>query len=89
MLAVPSIFVTTLNLEAVDVTGFKTKSGEVLPARSVVSDYKAPAGQLKYDANGTTFAKANSFSAFLSYSAASGGHMNADGECEIKTNFTP
>ncbi len=81
--------VTNVDLEAVDVTGFKTKSGEVLPARSVVSDYKAPAGQLKYDANGTTFTKANSFSAFLSYSAASGGHMNADGECEIKTNFTP
>jgi hypothetical protein len=81
--------VSNVDLEAVDVTGFKTKSGEVLPARSVVSDYKAPAGQLKYDANGTTFTKANSFSAFLSYSAASGGHMNADGECEIKTNFTP
>ena len=81
--------VTNTELEAADVTGFKTKAGEPLPARSVVSDYKAPAGQLKFDANGVTFSKANSFASFLSYSAASGGHLNADGECEIKTGFTP
>jgi hypothetical protein len=54
-----------------------------------VPDYTAPAGQLKFDANGTSFSKANSFAAFLSYSAASGGHLNADGECEVKNNFTP
>jgi hypothetical protein len=79
--------VTTEDLAAADVTGFKTKSGVVLPWRSLVSDFTAPAGQLKYDANGTSFSKANSFAEFIAYSAASGGHMNADGECEIKNNF--
>jgi hypothetical protein len=81
--------VSNADLDAVDITGFKTKTGEALPARSLVSDYTAPAGQLKFDANGTSFSKANSFAAFLSYSAASGGHLNADGECEVKNNFTP
>ena len=77
------------DLVDVDVTGFKTKDGDVLPARSLVSDYEAPAGQLKYDANGTSFKVANSFASYLGYSAASGGHLNADGECEVKNNFTP
>lgn len=81
--------VTTDDLVNVDVSGFKTKTGEQLPWRSVVSDYTAPAGQMKFDPNGTSFTKANSFAAYLAYSAASGGHMNADGECEIKNNFTP
>lgn len=81
--------VTIEDLANVDITGFKTKAGDTLPARSLVSDYAAPAGQLKFDANGTSFSKANSYAAFLAYSAASGGHMNADGECEVKNNFTP
>jgi len=81
--------ITTADLEAADVTGFKTKAGEPLPARSVVSDYTAPAGQLKYDANGVTFTRANSFASFMSYSGAAGGHLNSDGECEVKTQFTP
>lgn len=81
--------ISTDELDSVDITAFKTKAGEVLPARSLVSDYTAPSGQLKFDANGTSFAKANSFSSFISYSAASGGHLNADGECEVKNNFTP
>ena len=77
------------DLVNVDITGFKTKAGEVLPWRSLVSDYTAPSGQMKFDANGTSFMQANSFAAYLAYSAASGGHMNADGECEVKNNFTP
>lgn len=81
--------VTIEDLANVDITGFKTKAGEVLPWRSLVSDYTAPAGQMKFDANGTSFTKANSFAAYLAYSAASGGHMNSDGECEVKNNFTP
>ena len=86
--ATPGV-VTIEDLAAVDVTGFKTKAGEPLPWRSLVKDYSAPAGQMKFDANGTSFSKANSFAAFLAYSAASGGHLNADGECEITNNFTP
>ena len=81
--------VTIDDLVNVDVTGFKTKAGDVLPGRSLVSDYTAPAGQLKFDPNGTSFTKANSYAAYLAYSAASGGHLNADGECEVKNNFTP
>jgi hypothetical protein len=81
--------VTIDDLVGVDITGFKTKAGEPLPARSLVSDYTAPAGQLKFDANGTSFAKVNSYASYLAYSAASGGHMNADGECEVKNDFTP
>lgn len=81
--------VTSDDLASIDVTGFTTRSGEPLPARSLVSDYTAPAGQLKYDANGTTFAKPNSFASWLAYTAAAGGHMNADGECEVVNNFTP
>lgn len=86
--ATPGV-VTIDDLVNVDVTGFKTKAGEPLPWRSLVKDFTAPAGQMKFDANGTSFTKANSFAAFLAYSAASGGHMNADGECEITNNFTP
>jgi hypothetical protein len=81
--------VTSEDLVNVDVTGFKTKTGEPLPWRSLVADYTAPDGQMKFDPNGTSFTKANSFAAYLAYSAASGGHMNSDGECEIKNNFTP
>lgn len=81
--------VTIDDLANVDVTGFKVKGGVNLPDRSLVADYTAQAGQLKYDPNGTTFSKANSYAAYLSYSAASGGHLNADGECEVKNNFTP
>lgn len=81
--------VTSDDLENVDVSGFKTKANEPLPWRSLVSDYTAPAGQMKFDPNGTSFTKANSLLSYLSYSAASGGHMNANGECEIKNNFTP
>jgi hypothetical protein len=77
------------DLVDVDVTGFTTADGEPLPWRSLVSDYDAPAGQMKYDPNGTSFEKANSFAAYLAYSAASGGHLNADGECEIKNDFAP
>jgi hypothetical protein len=81
--------VTIDDLIDVDVTGFTTKDGDILPARSLVSDYTASPGQLKYDQNGTSFKKVNSFASYLGYSAASGGHLNADGECEIKNNFTP
>lgn len=81
--------VTIDDLVGVDVTGFTTKDGDILPARSLVADYTAPEGQLKYDQNGTSFKQVNSFASYLGYSAASGGHLNADGECEIKNNFTP
>jgi len=81
--------VTLDDLVNVDVTGFKTKNDEVLPARSVVSDYTAPAGQLAFDSNGTSFTKANSYAAYLQYSASSGGHLNADGPCKVKNNYTP
>jgi hypothetical protein len=77
------------DLVNVDITGLTTADGEPLPWRSAVSDYDAPSGQMKYDPNGTSFEKANSLAAFLAYSAASGGHLNADGECEIKNNFIP
>jgi hypothetical protein len=77
------------DLVNVDVTGFATRAGEPLPWRSVVSDYTAPAGQITCDANGTSFTVANSLAAYLGYSASSGGHMNADGECEVQSNFTP
>lgn len=81
--------VTIEDLEAVDVTAFTTRSGEPLPARSLVPDYRPAAGQLAFDPNGTMFASANSFASYLSYSAASGGHMNAYGECEVQNKFTP
>jgi hypothetical protein len=81
--------VTIEDLVGVDVSGFKTRGGEQLPWRSVVSDYTAPAGQMRFDANGTSFAKVNSFAAYLAYSAAAGGHLNADGECEIRNHFAP
>jgi hypothetical protein len=81
--------VATADLAAVDFTGFTTRGGEPLPWRSVVPDYTAPAGQMTYNSNGTSFSVANSLAAYLSYSAASGGHMNADGECEVQNNFAP
>lgn len=77
------------DLVNVDVSGFLTKAAEPLPWRSLVPDYTAPAGTMTYNANGTSFTVANSFAAYLGYSAASGGHMNADGECEVRNNFTP
>lgn len=81
--------VTLEDLVSVDVTAFKTKNDEPLPGRSLVTGYTAPAGTLSYDQNGTTLTPTNSFAAYLQYSAASGGHLNADGECEVKNNFTP
>ena len=81
--------VTIEDLANVDVTGFKVKDGSALPDRSLVADYAAQGGQLKFDANGTAFATANGYASYLSYSAASGGHLNADGQCEVRNNFTP
>lgn len=81
--------VTLADLANVDVTGFKTKAGEPLPWRSLVPDYAAPAGQMAFDPNGTAFAKANSFASYMQYSATAGGHLNADGLCRVKNNFTP
>jgi hypothetical protein len=81
--------VTTDDLIDVDISGFQTKQGETLPWRSLVSDYTAPNGQMRYEPNGTSFSVVNSLASYLAYSAASGGHMNADGECEVKNNFTP
>ncbi len=81
--------VTLEDLERVDFTGFQTKTGEPLPWRSLVTDYTAPAGQMKYDSNGTSFTIANSLAGYIAYSVTSGGHMNADGECEVQNNFTP
>jgi hypothetical protein len=81
--------VTTTDLANVDVTGFTTRAGQPLPWRSVVPDYTAPGGQMTYNPNGTSFSRANSLAAYLAYSAASGGHMNADGECEVRNDFEP
>jgi hypothetical protein len=81
--------VTIEDLVDVDISGFQTKDGETLPWRSLVSDYSAPNGQMKYDPNGTSFTVVNGLASYIAYSAASGGHMNADGECEVKNNFTP
>ncbi len=81
--------VTIDDLANVNVTGFQTRSGDILPARSLVPDYAAPAGQLAFDSNGTTFAQAGSYASYLRYSAAFGGHLNADGECFVKLQFTP
>jgi hypothetical protein len=81
--------VTTADLTNVDVTGLTTRGGQPLPWRSVVPDFTAPPGQMTYDPNGTSFSAANSLAAYLAYSAASGGHMNADGECEVSNDFEP
>jgi hypothetical protein len=81
--------VTIEDLANVDVTGFKAKNGDVLPGRSLVTGYDAPSGQLTFDPNGTTFATANSFASYLAYSASSGNHLNEDGKCTVKNNFTP
>lgn len=78
--------VTLEDLGDVDISGFRTKDDELLPARSLVSDYAAPPGQLRYDPNGTSFEHANSLAEYLSYSATSGGHLNADGECEVRND---
>jgi len=79
--------VTIDDLTNVDVSAFTARDGRALPWRSLVPDYGAPAGQMSYDANGTQFALPNSLASYLAYSAASGGHMNADGECEVQNDF--
>lgn len=81
--------VTTADLVDADVTALTTRSGDPLPWRSVVPDYTAPAGQMAYNVNGTSFSIANSLASYLAYSAGSGGHMNADGECEVRNDYTP
>lgn len=78
--------VTMEDLDGADFIAFKTRSGEPLPARSEVADYTAPDVQLSFDGNGITFPK-NSFSKYLAYSLTSGGHFNANGECEVVLNF--
>jgi len=86
--AAPDGTVTLDDLVHADVTGFKTRAGVQLPWRSLVSGYSAPEGQLYFDQNGTTLIPYDSFADYLQYSAASGGHLNADGECEVRNNFT-
>jgi len=79
--------VTSAEIGTLDVTGFKTSANEALLWRSLCPDYSAPRGQMSYRTNGTTLTPVNSFLSYVSYSAASGGHMNADGECTIKNAF--
>lgn len=55
-----------------------------LPSRTYVDDY-TPAGATFTLSPGTTGITA--LGDFLEYTAASGGHMNADGECAVKPNF--
>ncbi|HTV18473.1 MAG TPA: hypothetical protein VMG12_07375 [Polyangiaceae bacterium] len=81
--------VTSADLVGADVTALTARDGQPLPWRSVVSDYAAPAGQMAYNANGTSFTAANSLASYLAYSGASGGHMNADGECEVQNDDAP
>jgi len=81
--------VTTADLATDDVTAFTRRDGTKLEGRSLIGGYTAPPGQLSFDQNGTTFAKPNSYASYLAYSAASGGHLNADGECTVRNNFTP
>lgn len=70
-----------------DVTGFKTRANENLPWRSLVADWGAPAGQAHFEANGTALRPRNAYLSFLAHAAASGGHMNADGQCVVKNEF--
>ena len=86
MPSAPPGVVTIDDLEGLDHTSFVTRAKEPLPARSLVSDYAAPAGTLSFDANGSKFPK-SSYGAFLRYSQAAGYHLNADGECLIRRNF--
>ncbi len=81
--------VTLDDLVGADVTGFRTSADERLGRRSLVPDYSAPEGTLAFDANGATFASVNSYASFMAYAAASGGHLNADGQCVVRNNFTP
>lgn len=74
--------VTIDDLENLDFLAFTLRDGTPLPARSFVSDYPAPAGQLSFGGGGESFPK-NSYAAFFRYSAISGGHLNADGECAV------
>lgn len=78
---------TNAELAALDVTGFQTRAGEALPWRSLVSDWGAPNGQLHFEANGIPLRPRNGFLSFLEHAAASGGHMNADGQCTITNAF--
>jgi hypothetical protein len=80
--------VTLDDLDRADFTGFKTRDGEILPGRSAVSDYSAPAGQLYFDPSGTNLPK-NSYARYFSYSVIAGGHLNADGLCVVVPGFTP
>jgi hypothetical protein len=75
--------VTTADLDGENIAAFP------IDGRSYVSGYTPPPGKLSFDANGTSFSKPLSFASYMAYSAASGGHMNADGECTIRDNFTP
>lgn len=74
--------VTIDDLENLDFLAFTLRDGTPLPARSVVGDYAAPPGQLSFSGGGESFTK-NSYAAFFRYSATSGGHLNADGECAV------
>lgn len=81
--------VTIDDLADVDITAVRTRTGEPLPSRSAVSDYAAFPGQVAMDPNGTTFAKKSSFARYLSYAAASAGHLNVFGNCKLQYHFTP
>jgi hypothetical protein len=78
---------TSSALVPLDVTGFKTATNDNLPWRTTVSDWEAPAGQMHFEANGTALRPRNAFLSFLAHAAASGGHMNADGQCVVKNEF--
>ncbi len=77
--------VTMTELNDVSVN-FLTVGGTAtaLPSRSYVDDYTPVGANLTLSPGGTGI---TTLGDFLRYTAAAGGHMNADGECAVKPNF--
>lgn len=72
--------VTIDDLTGADFTFLRSKTGDPLPARSLVPDHAPLAGTLGYSAGGVTIPM-NDLAAYLRVAVAESGHLNANGEC--------
>ena len=82
--------VTIDDLENVDPAAVTTRSGEPLPMRSAVSDFPVPAGkQVAYETNGASLGHPKSLASYLRLAAATSGHLNAFGACDVVLNGVP
>lgn len=89
--------VTLDDVAGVDFTGFKDRANRSLPWRSCLSTYDPPDNApamhfdslgIPYNPNGNPAQAMRDYRDYMTYNQSTQGHLNADGLCFVKRNYT-